>query len=528
MSYSEAAEYDAMQRIPVWFLVCLSVMAAACASTRQAATPRDGPVQRLAAADRLLRDGCFDCFAAAYEQYDALQRFPAVSRQAGAGATEAAILMAVREGEFGLPDGAHRELARSKADASWSPLLDIVDALPSSPRATSERELARRQVAYSHRQVYTDRLRGRADESAVAAYLWIAFNCSYGQFAEPHVEEWLAVIPSWRDSPLIRYRAATCSGQHVDELQALLAADARFAEIHYALGVNALAEQAFDPAIEHFRTLYQTRFEWPLLPEALAVTYFVVEDFTEALRFYDRMLDVSPDSPDALLGRARTLTQLGRYADAIATLNDLVTAGRWFVGDAHYWRAFDETQLARYDEAWADVEEAAKDLVNADVPKLAGIIAFRRRQFDVARARLEHARQLNSKDCETSYQLGLVLSEQRNWTDAARVLEEANACLDSEDRQLGGEIARLRISDAPASRREQQIARRERELATNARMRATSWFNSAVAFFYLSRPEEAKQYAERLVGDEQLGARARALLSRLGPAADGSADPAPR
>jgi tetratricopeptide (TPR) repeat protein len=237
------------------------------------------------------------------------------------------------------------------------------------------------------------------------------------------------------------------------------------------------------------------------------------------------MLDASPDSPDALLGKARTLTHLGRYADAIASLNELVTAGRWFVGDARYWRAFDETQLARYDEAWADVEEAAKYLVNADVPKLAGIVAFRRRQFDVARARLEDARRLNGKDCETPYQLGLVLSEQRAWTDATRVLDEANACLDAEDRQLSDEIARLRISDAPASRREQQITRRERELATNARMRATSWFNTAVALFYLSRPEEAKQYAERVAGDEQLGARARALLSRLDPAAERSADP---
>jgi len=506
-----------MQRILVWLLVCGSVMAAACAPTGQTAALAVGPVERLAGADRLLRDGCFDCFAAAYEQYDALRRYPAVSRQAAAGATEAAILMAVREAEFGLPDGAHRELARSMADASWSPLLEIADALPSSPRATSERELARRQLAYGHRQAFTERLRARADENAVSAYLWIAFNCSYSQYAEPHLEEWLAAVPSWRDSPVIRYRAATCSGQNVDELHALLEANARFVEINYALGVHALAEQMLDPAIEHFRTLNEARPDWPLLTEALALSYFVVEDFTEALRFYDRMLDQSPGSPDALLGKARTLTHLGRYADAIASLNELVTAGRWFVGDARYWRAFDEMQLARYDEAWADVEEAAKYLVNADVPKLAGIIAFRRRQFDVAGMRLENARRLNAKDCETSYQLGLVLSEQRDWTGATRVLDDANACLDGEDKQLADEIARLRVADAPAARRDQQITRRKRELATNARMRATSWFNSAVAFFYLSRLEEAKQYAERVAGDEQLGARARELLSRLEP-----------
>jgi tetratricopeptide (TPR) repeat protein len=517
-----------MQRILVLFLACWSVAGAACAAKHPAGAA-DTLAQRLAAADALLRDGCFDCLAAAYEKYDALQRVPAIAQRAASGATEAAILMAAREAELGLPAGPRRQLAGSIADASWLPLLEIIDALPSSPRATSERELIRRQVAYRNRQAFTDRLRARADEDPASAYLWIAFNCSYGSLGEPHLEEWVAAVPSWRDSPLIHYRAATCGGQDVDELQTLLQSDARFVEIHYPLGLHAIAGQQFDPAIEHFRTLYDSRPEWTVVPEALATAYFAVEDFAQALAFFDRTLESSPDSPDALLGKARTLTHLGRYADAIASLNDLVAAGRWFVGDARYWRAFDETQLGRYEEAWADIEEAAKYLVNADVPKQAGIIAFRRRQFDVARTRLEDARRRNGKDCETAYQLGLVLSEQRRWTDATRVLDDANACLDSEDQQLAEEIARLRTSDAPASRRDQQTARRERQLAINARMRATSWFNSAVAFYYLSRPDEAKLYAERVVADEQLGARARALLSRLEPAAgERPADRTPR
>jgi tetratricopeptide (TPR) repeat protein len=519
----------AMRHLCIWVVACWSCVAVACAARQPAALRGDALAERLTAADRLLRDGCFDCFAAAYEAFDALQRFPAVGQRASAGAVEAAILMAAREAELGIPAGPRRQLAYSIADASWTPLFDVVDALPSAPRAASERELARRQLAFRNRQAFTERLGERADENPASAYLWIAFNCSYGNPGASQLEDWLAAVPSWRDSPLIRYKAATCRGQEVDALHSLLQADARFVEIHYPLGVRALADREFDPAIEHFRALYDTRPEWAVVPEALANAYFAVEDFAEALAFFDRTLDSSPDSPDALLGKARTLTHLGRYADAIAGLNELVTAGRWFVGDARYWRAFDEMQLSRYDEAWVDVEEAARYLVNADVPKLAGIIAFRRRQFDVARTRLEDARRRNAKDCETAYQLGLVMSEQRDWTPATRVLDEANACLDAEDQQLTEEIGRMRTSDAPPSRRDQQVTRRERQLATNARMRATSWFNSAVAFFYLSRLEEAKQYAERVAGDEQLGARARALLSRLDPAAsERPADRPPR
>src|SRR5690242_21908050 len=50
-----------------------------------------------------------------------------------------------------------------------------------------------------------------------------------------------------------------------------------------------------------------------------------------------------------------------------------------FLGDARYWRALNEAQLERFDAAWADIEESAKLMINADVPKLAGLIAYRRR-----------------------------------------------------------------------------------------------------------------------------------------------------
>ena len=44
---------------------------------------------------------------------------------------------------------------------------------------------------------------------------------------------------------------------------------------------------------------------------------------------------------------------------------------------------------------------------------------------------------------------------------------------------------------------------------------ATSWFDIAVAYYNLSRKTEARQFAEKVVGDEQFGERARELLSRL-------------
>jgi hypothetical protein len=47
-------------------------------------------------------------------------------------------------------------------------------------------------------------------------------------------------------------------------------------------------------------------------------------------------------------------------------------------------------------------------------------------------------------------------------------------------------------------------------------MLATSWFNTAVAYFNLEQPSDARAFAEKVEADEQFGARARELLARLG------------
>jgi tetratricopeptide (TPR) repeat protein len=247
---------------------------------------------------------------------------------------------------------------------------------------------------------------------------------------------------------------------------------------------------------------------------SLAGDYLALEEFDSAVDFFDRTLTVVPSYADALLGKVRALTYGGRYQESLSVVDQLL-AGRWLVGDARYYRALNEAQLGRNEEAWSDIELAARLLVNAEVPKLAGIIAYRLKQIDVSRAKFDESRQRNPYDCETGYYLGLVLDEQSIWGRAADVLVETDRCLQNAERSLESEIASVRISNQLPERRERQIARRERQIAAGRRMLATSWFNIAVAYYNLSRKDDARPYAERLAEDDQLGERARDLLTRL-------------
>jgi len=133
----------------------------------------------------------------------------------------------------------------------------------------------------------------------------------------------------------------------------------------------------------------------------------------------------------------------------------------------------------------------------------------------VARQKLELSRERNRADCETSYYLHLVLADQARWDNVVDMAVGTAGCLDGAEAYARQEIDRIAASSVPEARKARQIARREQQIATAVRMRATCWFNAAVANFNLSKSAEARRFAEKLNNDEQFGERARDLLTRL-------------
>jgi tetratricopeptide (TPR) repeat protein len=297
-------------------------------------------------------------------------------------------------------------------------------------------------------------------------------------------------------------------------LESLVAAEPRFVEVSYFLGQLDVARQQLDEADAAFDRAYAWHPQWPTLTLSVANVAMTAEEFERALHMYDATLQMEPRAVDALLGRVRALTFLGKNEEAIATVDQLL-AERWYLGDARYWRALNETQLERYDEAWADIELAAKLLINAEVPKLAGIISYRRHELEVSRAKFDESRSRNVHDCETGFYLGVVLAELRQWPRTAEVLLDTARCLDNAEEKTRTEIAEIAASTESAARKAKKIAKREQLIAAGRRMRAQSWFNTAVAYFNLSRRDDARSFDEKVVADEEFGERARDLLSRL-------------
>jgi tetratricopeptide (TPR) repeat protein len=513
-------------------LLLVLTLASACAKPKPpVVTPGPSPVERLNAADALVRAGCFDCLLSAYGEYTALRQMPAAADRATAGAIRASALLSIRQRELGMVDDGYLKIARDLAGQPNAPpalakTLDIVDALPGGILTAgrppmSDLDLEHSRLMRLNRVAWKAMLREVADTDELAAYAYVSLMCTSIEERDTLTGEVFQVTAELRNTGLLTFRRLTCRGVQPEALTGLRAREPRFVEVAALLGAFEVGQSKLDEADKLYQEAIDWHPRWPRVTLSIANVAMTGEEFDRALEFYDKTIAMDRGA-DALLGRVRALTYLGRPEDAIATTDQLL-AQQWYLGDARYWRALNEAQVNRLELAWDDIELSDRLLVNAEVPKLAGIIAYRQQQadaamlprLDVAREKFAISHERSPNDCETTFYLGIVHEDQRAWERAATVLGDAARCLEGAEKGYRLEIDRIRASDDPPARKERQIARREKAIASGRRMIATSWFNTAVAYFNLSRKDDARAYAEKVAADEQFGERAREILNRL-------------
>lgn len=462
-------------------LTLATILAPACARPKPPAIPAGPtPSERLAAADALVRAGCLDCLVAAYKEYDALRLEPAAADRATAGAIRAAALTSLRQRELGMVDDGYLKVARDlaalpAAPPSMAKMLDMVEALPGGLLTAgrppiSDADLEHLRQVRLNRVAWKTLLREASEQDELAAYLWASLLCGSIEERETTTEDIFAAVTTFRDAPLIAFRRATCRGVEPESLTTVRDRDPRFAEVTALLGAFAVGQRRLDEADRWLQQAYDWHPAWPRVTLTIANVAMSGEEFGRALEFYEKTLALDV-SADALLGKARGLTYLARHEDAIATVDQLLEQ-RWNRGEGLYWRALNEVQLERNDGAWDDIEAADKLLINAEVPKLAGIVAYRRTQLDVARGKFELSRERNAADCETTFYLGVVLAEQRARERSTAMLNDSIQCLAVAERGLQDDIGKIRAASDPPDRQARQIASREKQIASGRAMTA--------------------------------------------------------
>ncbi len=462
MSNQPLADAAASLRRACLFASLLIV--SSCAPRVAVAPPRPEPPT--AGIDALVRQGCYRCLESAF----------AAASAAGLGdkSYEVAVLLAARSKELGLDWApwmvkAHQALPPGP---EWPVYVDVVEGLADDPLSGDRDVLLSEEFARRRPRDIYDRWRAALatgpGSPVVRAYLDLAIACRRQQ-VEGREEAIAAVLGRFGDVPLLQYRVALCGDEQAPaRLAAVRGADAAFVDADLELGRMMLQNQLqpnVDQGLRHLESARAAFPQSPVMPSLIADVYQAREQWPEALAMYDGVIALVPTHRDALLGRTISLSHLSRYEEAATSATRLIDLGNWFLGPAHYWRAWNEFQLKRITEARADADLAKTLMVNPSTFVLSGLIEWVEKRLDSAEGEFQRALDMDFGQCDAAFYLGGVRAEQRNYPESLAAYQHAHQCFGLSITVRREAIARLSATEASAAANAREIASHQRGIA---------------------------------------------------------------
>jgi tetratricopeptide (TPR) repeat protein len=485
-------------------VLALTLVAAGCASRapQSAVTSAE-----LARAHALVSIGCHACLQEAVHIYERSRPRGTARAAVDEQAHEAYLLLAFRERELGLPASeAHRRAAALATPASLpEDVLDRVLEILGEPQHLPDGEADKLADAMAP---LVQALSARAAGSLAAAYALTTVTCrTFGRAPDASADE--PPLARWRETSVaIQYAELACaSAVAAGDVEILLGADSRFAEVHYLAGMSELQQGRLRSAYVRLAKAGEAFPGSHAVMSALANVALAIGRIDEALGYYERALEVR-DDPAARLGRAKALTYLERHDEAIDALGALVEAGTWSPGEARYWRAWNLYHLSQHHAARRDALRALQSWPSPHVERLAGLTALALDRHDEARGHFEQALTRAGDDCESRLYLAQLA--------ALDGFEAAAAC-----------FARAAADRQQWDAEHESVASTAREIERLERWRASSIYSAAISAKVLGRRARALEHASRLLDDPELGSLARDFILDIDvPAAPGRPAPA--
>ena len=477
---------------------CLAIVliAALGCSSRKArvAAPDSG-----AWIEEFIRQGCYDCLLDARKAYEQLAaRSPAALSRV----FEIDLLLALREKELSIDPSA--TLARAEAlvprlgRVPAGRMLEIVKAIPED--AGGRRLLPQTKEAGAQLDSMVADVESSPFSGEFKTYVKLSLQCGRVTTASAPASPADAV-------PLLAYRRAICSSLVREELTTVRTAVPRFVEASFFLGRLEMAS-LFRTDGTRARLLFEQAYarfsNSPAIAFELGTVYQATGECRPAETLFTRVLDLKPAHEEGRLGRTVCRTYLSLNETAIADATVLIDARASNRADAYYWRAWNRRYLKQIELARADIDQARALRFNARVLTLAGQIEYDQQQFDVARRDLETARDLDPKECEAPWYLGLVEVAVESWPPGAKAFVAAAGCYDAlvkESERFRAEMAaRKDVSEAFRTR---QLAGFDAAIADDSTRRSAAELNAAINYGRAGDLPNATVYMKRAAVDPQ-------------------------
>jgi len=458
-----------MTRALAAFVLTTACVLAGCA-TRPAPLV-DAAVLVAADVERLVSGGCYRCLESAF------------ARAAAAGlreqAFEAALLLAARAKELGLPHARWIEAARGTvpASAGWEKLIDVVLSIRLDP-FSGDRDALLIENAATRRsrpvlEQWRRELAAGPGSSLLRSYLDLALACGPLLYDERDAAS-DAALRRHPDAALVQYRVGICGRTTL--LTDLLQRVPDFADAEFELGRAALQRERADQeeALRRFGAAHSAFPASPTIASAIGSVRHDREEWEESLEAYDAALASVPTHRDALLGRTVSLSRLARHAEAMETATTLIDLGSWFISDAYYWRAWNAYQMSDVAAARADVDRSKAGFRSPAALLLSGVIAWREKEVPFAETEFEAALAADFGYCEAALYLGEARAQRRRWEDSLAAFQHAEQCFTLAIETSSKAVEQLSATEASAQSNARQIASHQRTVADAERRRAAA------------------------------------------------------
>jgi tetratricopeptide (TPR) repeat protein len=461
-----------------------------------------------------LRAGCYRCLEAALAAIDHRADVAARGRR-----FELTVLLAIRAKELGLPFELWRQRAAALAPRlppEWSAanFLAVVDAVPLDPFGFDRNATFRpRRPDVALMRAAIAAIQQTPASNEVKGYLEVTVTCAF-DFEQRDVVLG-RIRPAAEGIPLLAYAVGLCSRGELRLLTRAMTDEPRFADAAYPAAKYLFEPPATtgadpDPAALLARA-------GAAFPESAAITYSAASlhrqrrRWLEALAAFVATLGIVPTHHDARLGRVMALSHLARHEEAIAAATGLIDEGRWLVGDAYYWRAWNAFQLDRLDESERDVERAKNYIASSSVYVLSGAVQWRKQRPKQAESEFLRAVAIDRADCDASTYLGGVRAELLAWKTAGEAFTVAETCRDQEAAELRKSLEELLQRNAPPAAVDEQ----RRSIATAEQQSAEMAYNRGVMAANAGDNATARAHLERASRNPALQQKAQEMLQRV-------------
>jgi len=485
------------------------------------------------AADRLYTTGSYTCLKESCQIYKDLLSIPHNQKSVKEKLVKALILLIIRQRELGIHDSTYIDEAstlilNNPFLSEFSTYLELADSIPVMTKGMrsdiiddSRRSDSRRERLKENIEKWRQELEEKSKTEEFYAYLYIARNCHFSYFIrENKVTRETADLNYFRDifphSLLIQYKLSFCPQEDVESLRKLLQIEPRFYEIHYFLGEQALKRGMLVTAEKNFLKCFEHIPESLLNVTSLASVYFAFEELEKSLDFYDKAISMVPGFREPLLGKAICLSYLERHEEAIEVCNEVLRLGGYYLGDTFYWLAWNQNELEKLEVAWESIEKSKPYLIGySQVFSLAGEIAYKRGEKEIAEKNFQEALNLDPNNCEAAFYLGKIYGERQEWAKSGEYYERAAFCHYGKELSLQRKIAEIEGADISEERKQKMIAKKKAQLKKTILTKATFFYNAAAGYFNAEMDKQALKLAEAASSHTALKKKAEELILKI-------------